>query len=1099
MDQPEVVIFDESIKAERRYWLQQLAERPSASKLMSDFDPGKADAERGTTPVALDAATCLALDKLTDGSSFLLYTALLTALKICLHRYDGAGRVVVGSPALKDLHAENALSILSDVNGRMPFRQLLVSVRQTLLDAYDNQSYPHTYLLKDLDLSEDDPARLFDIVASLDDIHGDLPRLANNVTIRLKRANDGLVGEITFNQMRYRPETLQAFWAHIVNVLRQGIGQVDVLVQDVKLLSEAEERLLRAEVNATTAEFPRDACLHELFEAQVERGPQRTAVVFEGAQLSYGELNARANRFARFLRKLGVRENAPIGVFLERSVDMVVSLLAIAKAGAGYVPLDPAYPKERIAFMINDAEMPVLISCSKLASDLPATAKHVMVMDQAQEEITSLSDADLGRTARPSDLAYMIYTSGSTGAPKGVLLDHRGRVNNFTDFNRRFHIGEGDRLLSVSSLSFDMSAYDVFGTLAAGATLVLPGASEDRDPAGWARLIREAEITIWHSAPVLLDLMVKELEAERGELLRSLRLALLGGDWIPVTLPGRLKAVAPRVDVISLGGATEVSMDSIIYPVRDVDARSKSIPYGRPMANQTSYILDKSLCLTPIGVPGELHLGGAGVALGYWKRPGLTAEKFIPDPFASEPGGRLYKTGDVARYLPGGDIELLGRMDQQIKIRGLRIDLSEIEVTLRAHPEVQDCIVVARGDSSADAFLVAYVVSRAGMSFTMEAMRELLRQRLPEYMIPASLVALDAIPLTPNGKVDRKNLPMPRATRSDRRPFVAPRDNLERTVAERWAEILRVKELGIDDNFFELGGDSLKAMKACQVLGKHLPIVGLYKNPTVRLLCQNVLRRAATSSSRIHPLRDAKGDDHMSLVCVPYAAGNAIMYQPLADALSEGWSLVAVDLPGHELSRPDEELQQIEDTAAACVDEILRGVRGRLAVYGHCGGVAIATEIARLLEANGRSPEFVVLGGAFPMPEEKMVRGVFDPLDDLSDHQIHAFLQSLGGFEALDPGHLPFLMRAYRHDARVARSYISGAYKGEKRARVRAPLTFVVGDADPITAGYEAGHQGWELFFETVELKVLPEAGHYFVKYQASALADIISGATLRP
>ncbi|MDQ3257401.1 MAG: amino acid adenylation domain-containing protein, partial [Acidobacteriota bacterium] len=510
--------------------------------------------------------------------------------------------------------------------------------------------------------------------------------------------------------------------AHFQTLLEGIVANPDYRLSELPLLTRVERHQLLIKWNNTRVDYPEDMCLHELFEARVGQNPDAFAVSFGQAQITYAELNHRANRLAHHLRSLGVGPDGLVGICVERSLEMVVGLLGILKAGGTYVPLDPAYPAERLQFMLEDTETPVLLTQQRLLEELPEHSARVVCVDSDWDVIAQKSSANPESGITPENLAYVIYTSGSTGRPKGAMLNHRGRVNNFCDFNRRFSVGAGDRLLALSSLSFDMSAYDVCGTLAAGATVVLPEPSATLDPARWAQLMVGHEITVWHSVPALLEMLVDYTE-DRPELWpRALRLVLLGGDWIPLTLPNRIKALAKGVRVISMGGATEVSMDSTIYEIKETDPNWKSIPYGAPMANQLAYVLDRNSNPVPVGVPGELHLGGVGVGRGYLNRPELTAEKFIANPFRE--GERMYKTGDLARYRRDGNLELLGRIDYQVKIRGFRVELGEVEAALRKHPAVRECVVLAREGKYGEKRLVAYVVQDSAYLGNSEEVRE---------------------------------------------------------------------------------------------------------------------------------------------------------------------------------------------------------------------------------------------------------------------------------------------------------------------------------------------------------------------------------------
>jgi acyl-coenzyme A synthetase/AMP-(fatty) acid ligase len=450
-----------------------------------------------------------------------------------------------------------------------------------------------------------------------------------------------------------------------------------------------------------------------------------------------------------------------------------------------------------------------------------------------------------------------------------VLLDHRGRVNNFTDLSRRFAIGPGDRMLALSSLSFDMSAYDLLGVLAAGATVVLPRPEEAREPAAWAELIARHRVTLWHSVPAMMEMLLDHLAAHPRQTLASLRLVLLGGDWIPVAQPDRVRRCGSGLEVVSLGGATEASMDSMVYRIREVAPGWRSIPYGRPLANQQAYVLDPELEPVPVGVVGELHLGGAGVGWGYLGQAGLTAARFVPDALGvigamgARPGGRLYKTGDLARYLADGTVELLGRRDNQVKIRGFRVEVGEIETALRRLPGVREAVVTARPDRRGERRLVAYVVPAAGSTATAVDIAEIkdrLRQSLPVYMVPDAVMAIAALPLTPNGKLDRAALPPPAERTGPEEEFVAPRGPLESLVAGIWLDVLGVERVGAHDDFFDLGGHSLLATRVVTRLAEALPLEvplrTLFEAPTVTQLAARLAALAGPARGEIERIAE---------------------------------------------------------------------------------------------------------------------------------------------------------------------------------------------------------------------------------------------------
>ncbi|MGB0598420.1 MAG: amino acid adenylation domain-containing protein [Rubripirellula sp.] len=515
--------------------------------------------------------------------------------------------------------------------------------------------------------------------------------------------------EIDADGSRYSTPSLDRMLTHM-KTLAEGIAKEPrQLTQSAPILSSAERHNVVCDWNATDADFPETVCLHELFEQNAAQKPDAVALVFREEKVTYRELDQRANQVAQFLIQQGIEHESRVGLCAERSAEMIVGMLGILKAGAAFVPIDPNYPADRLAFMIDDSDVEILLSQKTLKHAFPKMRASVVCLDD-QPIFNNQSITKPPNKASATSLAYLIYTSGSTGTPKGIALQHRGVVNNLLDLNLSFDVGPSDRVLAISSLSFDMCVYEVLGTLAAGGGIVMPDPLSAKEPAHWAELILQHGVTVWNSAPQLLEMLLNYV-GPRPELHPSkLKVAFLGGDWAPVSLPEKLRRVSPAVKLVVLGGATEASIHSIVYPVGQVNQAWKSIPYGRPMANQKAYILDPKLQLVPIGVPGELHLGGVGLARGYFDREQLTQERFIANPFCESGSERIYKTGDIARWMPDGNIELLGRVDHQIKIRGHRIELGEIESALRAHPEVEDAVVMARDDGTGTKQLVSYIV-----------------------------------------------------------------------------------------------------------------------------------------------------------------------------------------------------------------------------------------------------------------------------------------------------------------------------------------------------------------------------------------------------
>jgi amino acid adenylation domain-containing protein len=598
----------------------------------------------------------------------------------------------------------------------------------------------------------------------------------------------------------------------------------------------------RAEVNATASPVS-SGLLHTLFEGQAAQRGDRVAVAWAGGTLTYGELDERSNRVGRWLRERGAAPNQLVALVMEKGWEQVVGALGVLKSGAAYLPIDPGLPEERVRYLLENGDVQLVLTREREVERV-AWPEGVTCLSVDGETLAETEAGRLETVQGPEDLAYVIYTSGSTGQPKGVMIDHRGAVNTILDVNARFGVGAEDGVLALSRLSFDLSVYDVFGLLAAGGRVVIPGAGEARDPGSWAGLMAQEEVTVWNTVPALMEMLVEYLEGRGERLPEGLRLVLMSGDWIPVGLPDRIKRLGQEVTVISLGGATEASIWSILYPIEEVEGEWKSIPYGKPMLNQQFHVLDEGLEACPEWVTGELYIGGVGLARGYWKDAVKTEARFIEHPRTGE---RLYRTGDLGRYLPDGNIEFLGREDLQVKVQGYRIELGEVEAALERHPAVRTGVVAAVGEQRGRRRLVGYVVEETPT--TDEALREHLLESLPEYMVPGAFVRLESLPLTPNGKVDRRALPAHDPAQCEGKRFVAPRTPIEEDLAEIFGRILGVEQVGIYDNFFELGGDSVLATQLVsqvrQAFGIDLPLSAMFVDPTVVNLTLEVVKQQA--------------------------------------------------------------------------------------------------------------------------------------------------------------------------------------------------------------------------------------------------------------
>ncbi|XZE54475.1 amino acid adenylation domain-containing protein [Planctomycetaceae bacterium SH139] len=592
-------------------------------------------------------------------------------------------------------------------------------------------------------------------------------------------------------------------------------------------VTATERSLLLDQWNRTEHFWDSEPCLHEFVEIQAQRQPTSVAIICGDQQVTYAELNERARRVACQLVQLGVKPNEVVGVVADRSIDAVLAALGILKAGAAYLPLDHTFPPDRIEFYLQDANVRFVVG----NIDQPCLLGHTQITKIPTVGLPESPSVNLPQVSADS-LAYVLFTSGSTGKPKGVMLDHRGPANTVRDINNRFDICSQDRVLALSALGFDLSVYDLFGIFAAGGTIVQPTATQAREPASWLNLIEQHQVTIWNSVPALMEMLVTFLD--QPEPIPSLQLVMLSGDWIPITLPARIRQIAPQAKLVSLGGSTEASIWSVIHPIDEVPPEWRSIPYGKPLLNQRCYVVDSELNLCPIGEVGELGIAGVGVAMGYLNRPDLTAEHFVNDPFS--PTDNLYRTGDLCRYLPDGSIELVGRKDHQVKIRGYRIELGEIENKLLQDTRIREAIVIASREESG-ARLLAYVVFQAGADASLIELNAELSKSLPSYMLPAALIPLNKFPLTANGKVDRGSLPLPEITR-DHATLLQPASKTESIVANILCQLLNLKAIDTRDDFYALGGNSLLAVAL---------VSRIHRECGVRLAYSEILAKAVNT------------------------------------------------------------------------------------------------------------------------------------------------------------------------------------------------------------------------------------------------------------
>ena len=873
----------EVLQTQLAYWREQL-NGISILHLPTDKPRPAIQSYRGATQfLELPKKLIDALEKLSQQEGVTLFMTLLATFQTLLYRYTHQEDIAVGSPIANRNHSEiegiigffvNSLVLHSNLSGNPTFRELLGRVREVTLGAYSHQDLPFEKLVEELH-----PERnlshhpLFQVVFGFQnapmsalELPGLVPSFMN---IDLKKTrfdlelhlwkcsedfrslwggnweySEGLRGVIVYNTDLFARATINHMLEHFKTLLSAIVANPEERITNLPLLSEVELHQVLVEWNNTQADYPQDKCIHQLFEEKVQQYPDSIAVNFANEQLTYQELNTCSNKLAHHLQKIGVGSEVLVGICISQSIEMIIGFLGILKAGGAYVPLDPSYPEERLNFMLEDAQVSVLLTQENLLKYFEGFSNPIISIDKDWKIITQEKEDNLKSDLNSDNLAYIIYTSGSTGKPKGVAVPHKA-VNRLVCNTNYIKLSSSDKIAQASNTSFDAATFEIWGALLNGAQLV--GISKDVtiSPHELALQLREKGISILFLTTALFQQIIRDVP----QAFATLKYLLFGGETVDTRwIKKILQSGAPK-HLIHVYGPTENTTFSSYYCVEELPSAT-SLPIGIPIRNTQIYILDTYLQLVPIGVTGELYIGGEGLALEYVNRIELTAKNFITHPFSKKLKARLYKTGDLARYLPDGNIEFLGRIDNQVKIRGFRIELSEIKAVLSQHPAVKETVVIAGEDVPDDKYLVAYIVPKQEQipmedvqSFA-SLLRQFLKEKLPEYMVPRAYMVLESLPLTANGKVDRHALPIPETITFHNQDYVAPRSQVEELLAQIWAKVLGKEQVGVHDNFFELGGHSLLATQLTSRIRDtfqiDLPVRNLFETPTVEQLAKYI-------------------------------------------------------------------------------------------------------------------------------------------------------------------------------------------------------------------------------------------------------------------
>jgi len=1034
------------LEESRAFWASQLDGRVPVLELPTDHPRPALQSFRGAMHrFAFSKSLTDRLHQLANLEHTSFFVTVLACFAALLRRYSTQEDFVIGTVTSGRKHSEleallgcfqNPLALRLRLAGDSSFREMLTHAREVTLSALAHDNAPFERLVEELSVRRDTSRNpIFSVMFSLapptpayeegwdlNQLDLDSGTAKFDLDLELDDRPSGLQGRFVYCTDLFEAETIERMAGHLQTMIEAIVADPDQKISQLPMLS-AREREQFAAWNATETEHSCESCMHELMEAQAARTPHASAVEHAGQTLTYAELNQRANQLAHFLRERGIGPESRVGVCLRRSLELPVALLAVLKSGAALVPLDPAYPKERLNYMLEDSGTKLVLTQPGLLAEVTDFDAEVINLEADWKLFASESHEDVNSGAKPENLAYVIYTSGSTGTPRGVLLTHGGLVNHNVAATQLFSLTSSDRMAQFASISFDIAIEEIFPTWISGGALVVREEAASLVVGDFLQWVDQNRVTVLDLPTAYWHELVRELSESALSLPPSLRMVIVGGEKASSSaLASWRKLAGSRVRWVNTYGPTETSVIVSSFEPRMSDEIPPVLPIGRPIANTKIYILSKNLQPLPVGVAGDLYVSGPGLARGYHNRPEVTAEKFVADPF--QPGKRMYKTGDLARYLANGDIEFAGRTDDQVKIRGYRVELEEIEAVLGSHAGVHEVVVTARENEAGEKNLIAYLVPSREQVPTASDLRTYLKQKLPHYMVPSAFVLLEAMPKTPNGKTDKRNLPAPKAADfTEPQEYVAPSDELHSQLARIWETVLDKKPVGIRDNFFELGGHSLLAARLMhrieQQLGERLPLAALLQAPTIEQL-SGLLRldQYSDSWSTLVPIQPQ--GTKLPFFCVHGVGGNVVGFRDLARHLGDDQPFYAIQPQGLDGKR--ECLTRIPQMAERYIREIRRvQPEGPYRIGGYSFGGLVAYEMAQMLEAQGIEVSLLGLFDTYPGKMQSRVSALKN-LAGLPLKEQISFLWKKGTFVLMTLQkrlELQFLPRALRNVKRA--------------------------------------------------------------------------------
>ncbi len=1107
------------------YWLTNLKDTPVLELPTDYIRPAVRTNHAGNISFVFTNEESSFLRNLAKQNNSTLFIVILTLYAVLLNKYSGQEDFCIGSPSANRKRNEvrdligvfiNMLPIRVRIDEGYTFAMLLEAVKKTTLEAYEHQEYPFEKIVEALQPERDlSRTPIFQVTYNM---QNDFTRqetefesgyedyskilaqhkIKNDLAFVTMETQQDILGNFVYNTDLFNEFRIKQFIGHLKKIITEIKNNPDIRLSHLNLQT-IEERNLISRIHKN--KISNSDSIQRLFEKVVIKNKKRQAVVFENKTLTYDQLNKKANKIAHFLIKKGAKVEDRIGLFLNPSLELAEALLGILKAGGAYVPFDTKLPLSRVETMIIQAEVKLIISTSDFKKYFEKSSTvEIIYIDELIDTLEAFKAENPTVKVNPENLMYVIFTSGTTGIPKGIQVEHRNYYNYLKNVLERLHNPVHKSFALVSTFAADLGTIMIWAALTRGGTIHLMGFDKSIDPNGFSEYMHHKKIDIIKIVPSHLEAMMK---SENPIDCIPRKILILAGEACSWDLVQKIRKLSPKCEIQNHYGPTETTVSVLTYKIDKIPEKLgyTSVPLGFPLANTRTLVLDKNHHQVPIGIPGELYISGASVSRGYVGDKKRTAEVFLNNPNASNE--IMYKTGDKVARLPDGAIQFLGRMDHQIKIRGYRIDPEEIDYHLRHHSTILESITVLSLKSN-ETFITSYVVidRQKENDFSVYALTEYLKSRLPNYMIPKSITVIDKIPLNANGKIDRKSLPDPVMDMEiEREGFIAPRDDIEKNLSEIWLEVLGVKA-SIDDNFFDIGGDSFKAISVISKIRPKISVIQIFNYPTIRELADFLRTTEGGSRGLLFDVTYQKDvPKKAAIITIPFGGGNAITFQPLSRELSPDFSMYALQLPGHDVSLKDEGYMPIKELALKCADEIEAKINLPLYIYGHCINGALALEISRILESRKLNLKGIIMAGIFPnarIPGKlfKLMDHIFPVEKRTADHIYRDTVSAFGGFSnELTTEEKDVMIKALKNDAKEGSRYFNNLYE-ENAKKLKAPILTVVGEQDRMTEYYEERYREWGDYTDKIKLAIIKKAGHYFHKYQPKELAAIIHDFT---